>query len=82
MRRAIIKIPAIAPIVSLLFGHYQRLRMPGTHYDGIDLSVLTPAPMPGGERRGAWKWRQTPPGPVGLLLENTHLLGGSLQLDP
>ena len=82
MRRAIIKIPSIAPIVSLLFTHYQRLHMPGTHYHGFDLSSLSPAPMPGGERCGAWKWRQTPPGPVGLLLENTHLLDGSLQFVP
>ena len=36
--------------------------------------------LPGGERRGAWKWQRAPTGPVGLLLENTHMIGGSLQL--
>ena len=79
MRRALIKIPSIAPIVALLFQHYQRLHMFGTYRCDLDHDCLSPAPLPGGERRGAWKWHPSPPGPVGLLLENTHLLGGTLQ---
>ena len=54
--------------------------MPGAYDDQLDHSTLTPAPLPGGDRRGEWKWKTTPPGPVGFLLENTFMLGGSLQL--
>ena len=51
----------------------------GAYRNDLDHDDLTPAPLPGGERRGAWKWHPSPPGPGGLLLENAHLLGGSLQ---
>ena len=80
MRRALIKIPSITPIVALLFHHYQKLEMFGAFRSSLDHNSLSPAPLPGGERRGAWKWHPAPPGPVGILLENTHLLGGTVQL--
>ena len=80
MRRALIKIPAITPIVELLFQHYQRLEMFGAYRGSLEHNSLVPAPLPGGDRRGAWKWHPAPPGPVGILLENTHLLGCSVQL--
>ena len=67
-------------MLSLLLSKYQGLHMPGTYHENLDHSTLTPAPLPDGETRGAWKWKTTPPGPVGLLVDNTHMLGGSLQL--
>ena len=49
MRRALIKIPSIAPIVALIFQHYQRLEMFGTYRDDLDHDSLLPAPLPGGK---------------------------------
>ena len=80
LRRAFIKIPSLAHTVSQIFSRYQKLCMPGAYHHQLDHATLTPAPLPGGDRGGEWKWQTTPPGPTGFLLENTFMLGGSLQL--
>ena len=46
-----------------------------------DLSLLTPAPLPGDCGRAAWKATETLSGPTGLLLQHTHLLGGAIYMN-
>ena len=46
----------------------------------MDVDCLTPAPLPGGERRGTWIWTQTLQGPIAIALENVHWMAATLEL--
>ena len=46
----------------------------------MDVDCLTPAPLPGGERRGEWRWTNTPQGPIAIVLENVHWMAAMLDI--
>ena len=72
LRRMWIKMPSLRPPMVGLFVLDQRLQALGAHRPELDAEDLTPAPLPGGERRGKWRWTQTPQGPNAIALENVH----------
>eukprot|EP00973_Karenia_brevis_P021956 3019852-Karenia_brevis.AAC.1 len=78
MRRVFIKLPHIRDTVQQIFDLYKQEHYNGVHVDGVDLAALKPAPLPGGDRRADWKAEHIPLGPMGLLLQNLHMLGGTL----
>ena len=79
-RRFIAKNPDKTTLVVSIFDAYPRMTYVGVLKSDTDLSKLTPAPLPGDCGRAAWKSADTPSGPVGLLLQHTHLLGGALAM--
>ena len=80
LRRIWIKIPAVRHKITQLYQHYQSKACPGTAHPDVDVDCLTPAPLPGGERRGEWKWTDLPQGPVSILLENVHWMAATLHI--
>ena len=59
LRRIWINIPAVRHKITQLYQHYQTNNALGTACSNVDVDCLTPAPLPGGERRGDWKWIRT-----------------------
>ena len=80
LRRIWIKMPASRFKITALYQHYESILAPGTACANVDVDCLTPAPLPGGERRGDWKWASTPQGPISLLLENVHCMAATFHI--
>ena len=66
--------------VTQLYQHHAKHPAPGIHWDHIEVDDLEPAPLPGGARRGDWRWEHPPQGPVSTLLENVHWMASTLSL--
>ena len=80
LRRVWIKLPALRPKIVQLYQHYQSSNAPGTDHPHVDVDCLTPAPLPGGERRGEWRWATLPQGPVAIVLDNVHWMAATLDI--
>ena len=80
LRRVWIKLPWTRTQVIQIYQHHEKPRAPGTHWDQIEIDDLEPAPLPGGARRGDWRWEHSPQGPVSTLLENVHWMASTLSL--
>ena len=80
LRRVWIKLPGIRTQITQLYQHYEKHHAPGTHWDQTEVDILEPAPLPGGARRGDWRWTHPPLGPVGVTLENVHWMAATLSL--
>ena len=52
--------------------------MPGAYELGEDTEHLTPAPPPGDSDRHRWKSKLLPKGPVGLLMQHTHMFAAAI----
>eukprot|EP00973_Karenia_brevis_P032931 4546891-Karenia_brevis.AAC.1 len=74
------KFPHIRGCVVTVARAYAKQGFPGLYHEGLDLSTLEPAPPPGSEGRSPWKQNDHPKGPVGLLLQNIHMLGAALDV--
>eukprot|EP00973_Karenia_brevis_P077853 10818703-Karenia_brevis.AAC.1 len=80
-RRYLSKNPCKQVLVAEIYHSYGLLQYPGCYSADADLSSLEPAPLPGSEGRQHWKASTTPHGPVGLLLQNTHYLAATIDMD-
>ena len=80
LRRVWIKMPSARHTIVNLYQHYKSQDALGAACPEVDVDCLTPAPLPGGERLGDWKWASTPQGPISLLLENVHCMAATLHI--
>ena len=80
LRRFLAKNSHKTVLVDSIYDAYARKSCVGTLRQDVDLSDLTPAPLPGDCGRAAWKSSETPSGAIGLLLQNTHLLGAAIDV--
>ena len=80
LRRFLAKNPHKSVLVDSIYDAYARKSFVGTLHKDVDLSQLAPAPLPGDCGRAAWKSSETPSGAIGLLLQNTHLLGAAIDV--
>ena len=78
LRRVVSKFPHCLPTVRRLAYLYRERGLHGSYTDGGNLSVLTVALPPGHPERHLWKDKQQPQGPIGLLMQQTHMLGATL----
>ena len=78
LRRVVAKFPHCLPTIRRLALLYRPKGLSGSFTMGDDLSSLTVAPPPGHPERHRWKGKQQPQGPVGLLMQHTHMLGATI----
>ena len=76
LRRYLVKNPHEEVLFAHNYSAYAKLSYTGIHNSSIDLSSFQPAPLPGDAGRDDW----APAGPIGLLLEHTHHLGATVDL--
>ena len=81
LRRIIVKHPHCLTTIRDVAKFSRAKGVPGTYQVGDDISQFTPAPPPGSPDRYQWKARQRQRGPVGLLMEHTHMLAAAIDFN-
>eukprot|EP00973_Karenia_brevis_P042318 5855458-Karenia_brevis.AAC.1 len=64
MRRMLANKPHLLDLIRDTYDAYAKLHFAGTHYDGLDVASLQPAPLSGAPNRHLWKSKVIPTGPV------------------
>ena len=78
LRRFLAKNPAKCTLFVRIYDAYAQKSYVGSFLSTTDVSQLTPAPLPGDNGRSASKATETLSGPIGLLLQHTHICWGVL----
>ena len=78
LRRLVVKFPHCLITVRRLAALYRQKGLNGSYVPGDDLSGHTVAPPPGHPERHRWKDKCQPQGPIGLLMQNTFMLGATI----
>ena len=60
---------------------YNRIGYPGLHHEQLNISQLEPAPLPGQPNRDLWWTAAEPCGPIGLILQQTHQMAATLDVN-
>eukprot|EP00973_Karenia_brevis_P015723 2151354-Karenia_brevis.AAC.1 len=63
-----------------IYEQYKGIQFVGTHRDSVLLASLQPIPPYGEGGRQNWKTSGQPFGPIGLLLQSTHNIAATLDL--
>eukprot|EP00973_Karenia_brevis_P065978 9170356-Karenia_brevis.AAC.1 len=80
VRRILAKLPHLQELICSIYDEYRCRQFVGTRKNSISLNSLQPIPPFGETGRQNWKTSGQPFGPIGLLLQSTHNIAATLDL--